>query len=51
MAMSLKFRRFHSAVIVLAAFAAGSANAQNISNVTIYYSKLGAQRTGCVIDN
>ncbi|SCB04087.1 hypothetical secreted protein [Xanthomonas translucens pv. translucens DSM 18974] len=28
MAMSLNFRRFHSAVIVMAAFAAGSANAQ-----------------------
>ncbi len=39
MAMSLNFRRFHSAVIVLAAFAAGSVNAQNnIRNMTIYYS-------------
>lgn len=38
MAMSLNFRRFHSTVIVLAALAAGSANAQNTGKVTIYYS-------------
>jgi hypothetical protein len=38
MAMSLNFRRFHSAVVLLAAFAAGSANAQNISKLTFFYS-------------
>ncbi|UKE70724.1 hypothetical protein K8O61_06770 [Xanthomonas cerealis pv. cerealis] len=38
MAMSLNFRRFHSAVVVMAAFAAGSANAQQtIRTVPIFY--------------
>jgi len=36
--MSLNFRRFHGTVIVLAAFAAGSANAQGTRTVTIFYS-------------